>query len=137
MTPREYPSVPPGLRRVTVVNDSPEFLDMMGDWLASERYHATLIDGDDVNSIEPIRASGPELLIVDLRLRGSQISGWDILTAIRADTELGNLPVIICTGDSFEVRERAEDVAAMPGVEILLKPFAIDDLEAMVRRLLG
>jgi CheY-like chemotaxis protein len=133
---REYPSVPPGLRRVTVVNDSPEFLDMMGDWLESERYHASLVDSDEVTSIEPIRATRPDLLIVDLTLRGSELSGWDILKAIRADPELGQLPVIICTADSFQVRDRAAEMAGVPGVEILLKPFAIDDLEAIVSRLI-
>ena len=136
MPVREYPSVPPGLRRVTVVNDSPEFLDMMGDWLESERYHSSLIDADEVTSIEPIRATQPDLLIVDLRLRGSQLSGWDILKAIRADPELGKLPVIVCTADSFQVRDRAEELAGVPGVEILLKPFAIDNLEAIVSRLI-
>jgi CheY-like chemotaxis protein len=137
MPVREYPSVPPGLRRVTVVNDSPEFLDLMGDWLESERYHANLIDGDEISSIEPIRATRPDLLIVDLRLRGAEISGWDILKTIRSDPELGQLPVIICTADAFQARDRATEMAEMPGVEVLVKPFAIDDLDAMVSRLIG
>jgi CheY-like chemotaxis protein len=137
MSVREFPSVPPGLRRVTVVNDSPEFLEMMGDWLESERYHASLIDGDEVSSIEPIRSTRPDLLIVDLRLRGAELSGWDILQAIRADAELGRLPVIICTADIVQVRDRAEDIATVPGIEVLLKPFPIDELDAMVSRLIG
>jgi CheY-like chemotaxis protein len=137
MVVREYPSVPPGLRRVTVVNDSPEFLEMVGQWLQSERYHASLVDSDDISSIEPIRATRPHLLIIDLRLRGAELSGWDVLVAIREDAELGRLPVIICTADTAEVRQRAEQVAQTPGVEILLKPFAIDELEEKVRRLIG
>jgi DNA-binding response OmpR family regulator len=51
-----------------VVNDSPEFLTMMGELLEAERYHASLVDGDKMSSIEPIRATNPELLIVDLEL---------------------------------------------------------------------
>jgi DNA-binding response OmpR family regulator len=133
----EYPSDPPGQHRVTVVNDNPEFLEMMGDLLEADRYHASLVDGDKVSTIEPIRATNPELLIVDLRLRGAEISGWDILQAIRADAELAALPVIICTADSFQLADRAEEMAEMPGVEVLLKPFHIDDLDAMVRRLIG
>jgi CheY-like chemotaxis protein len=133
----EYPSDPPGQRRVTVVNDSPEFLLMMGELLEADRYHASLIDGDKISSIEPIRATNPELLIVDLRLRGAEISGWDILEAIRADEELAGLPIIICTADSFQLADRAEEMAQLPGVEVLLKPFHIDELDALVRRSIG
>jgi DNA-binding response OmpR family regulator len=120
-----------------VVNDSPEFLEMMGDWLESERYHASLIDGDEVSSIEPIRSTRPNLLIVDLRLRGAELSGWEILQAIRADAELGRLPVIICTADIVQVQDRAEEIANVPGIEVLQKPFRIDELDAVVSRLIG
>ncbi len=137
MSVHQSPSGLPGLRRVTVINDSPEFLEMMGDFLEGERFAASLIDGDDISSLEPIRATDPELLIVDLLLRGAEISGWDILQAARADPQLGRLPVIICSADAVELRERAEAMAAMPGVELLVKPFALDDLEALVRRLLA
>jgi len=74
---------------------------------------------------------------VDLRLQGAEISGWDILQAARADPQLGRLPVIICSADALELRERAEAMAQMPGVEVLMKPFALDDLEVLVRRLLA
>ena len=127
----------PELRRVTVINDSPEFLELMGDFLEGERFAASLIDGDDISSLEPIRAADPELLIVDLRLQGAEISGWDILQAARADPQLGRLPVIICSADALELRERAEAMAQMPGVEVLMKPFALDDLKVLVRRLLA
>jgi DNA-binding response OmpR family regulator len=133
----EYPSNPPGQHRITVVNDDPEFLVMMGELLEADRYHASLIDGDKISSIEPIRATDPELLIVDLRLHGGEISGWDILQAIRADAELTGLPIIICTADSFQLADRAEEMAQIPGVEVLLKPFHIDELDALVRRLIG
>lgn len=122
---------------MTVVNDSPEFLEMMGDFLESERFAATLIDGDHISSLEPIRSADPELLIVDLRLHGADISGWDILQEARADPQLGMLPIIICSADSLELRDRAEAMAQMPRVEVLKKPFALDDLERMVRRLLA
>lgn len=125
------------LRRVTVINDSPEFLELMGDFLEGERFDASLIDGDNISSLEPIRATRPELLIVDLRLHGAEISGWDILQAARADPELGSLPIIICSADAMELRERADAMAAMPGVEVLRKPFALDELEELVRRLLA
>jgi CheY-like chemotaxis protein len=39
---------------VVVVNDSPEFLELMADLLHDERYPVTVIDGDRGNAVELI-----------------------------------------------------------------------------------
>lgn len=109
---------------------------MMKDLLHADGYEVQLIDGDNISSVEPIRDTHPELLIVDLRLRGTELSGWDIALAVRADDELGDVPMVVCTADAYQARERAEELASLPGVEVLLKPFALNDIEALLRRLL-
>jgi CheY-like chemotaxis protein len=121
-------------RRITVVNDNPEFLDLMRDVLANERYRVTAINGEQIESIDPIRASDPELLFIDLRLHHERITGWEIAMAVRNDDHLRHVPVIVCTAAADEVRERAEDLAALPNVEILVKPFMLQELEALVDR---
>ena len=92
--------------------------------------------GDTISSVEPSRATHTGLLIVDLRLRGTELSGWDIALAVPADDELGDVPMVVCTADAYQARERAEELASLPGVEVLLKPFALNDIEALLRRLL-
>ena len=123
-------------RRVSVVNDNPEFLELMRDILEGDRYDASIINGERISGIEAIRATHPELLIVDLRLSHPTITGWDIAKQIRADPELARVPMILCTGAPDEVRERAAELAALPHVEVLAKPFALGELESMVARLL-
>ena len=123
-------------RRITVVNDNPEFLDLMRDILANERYRVTAINGEQIESIDPVRASDPELLFIDLRLRHERITGWEIALEVRKDEHLRHVPVILCTGAADEVRERAEDLAALPNVEVLVKPFHLEELEALLDRYL-
>jgi hypothetical protein len=43
----------PERKRITVVNDNPEFLGLMQDVLQDASYPATLIDGDRENAREP------------------------------------------------------------------------------------
>lgn len=124
--------------RITVVNDNADFLELMQLLLEHESgYETTTIDGDKIESIEPIRQSAADLLIIDLRLRGDRITGWDILRQVRADPDLGELPIILCTADQHGLKERADEVATARNVETLLKPFSIDELESMVARMLA
>lgn len=118
----------PEPKRVTVVNDSPEFLQLMQDLLQDANYPATLIDGDRENAFELIQASQPEILIVDLRLGSEGLRGLELLKLVRGDAELKSVPTIICTADSWGVDGVREEVEAMDQVAVLTKPFAIADL---------
>jgi CheY-like chemotaxis protein len=125
--------------RITVVNDNPEFLEMMNVLLEEESgYDVTTIDGDEIEDVEPIRRSRPELLIIDLRLRREGgLSGWGVLQAVRRDPELSQLPIILCTGDLLGLEEHAEAIVQDPKVETLQKPFHVAELENLVRHFIG
>ena len=124
--------------RITVVNDNPEFLQLMETLLdENSGYDVTTIDGDTIRDIEPIRTSQPDLLTIDLRWRRDGLAGWDILLAVRQDPDLGELPIILCTGDVQGLEEHAEAIAQDSKVVTLEKPFQIADLEDAVRRLVG
>jgi two-component system cell cycle response regulator DivK len=125
----------PELKRVTVVNDSPEFLQLMQDLLQDASYPATLIDGDRDNAFDLIKASQPEILIVDLRLGSNELRGLDILKRVRDDDELRRVPTVICTADAWGMDRAREEVAAIENVAVLTKPFAIADLHRVLREL--
>src|SRR2546423_5366795 len=66
--------------RITVVNDNPEFLELMDALLEQDSgYDVTTIDADTLDDVEPIRTSQPDPLIIDLRWRRNGLTGWDVL----------------------------------------------------------
>jgi len=127
---------PSGGQRITVVNDDPDFLALMREIFAADEYHVTVINGEQIASIDPIRESRPDLLFIDLRLHQNRITGWDIARQVRGDEALRDVPIVLCTGAVDEVRERAEDMAELANVEVLAKPFSLAGLRDVVTRLL-
>jgi CheY-like chemotaxis protein len=123
--------------RVVVVNDNPEFLDLMADVLHDERYPTTVIDGDRADAVELISAAVPQLLIIDLRLGSEQLHGLDVIRQVRANPALREVPTIICTGDTAALAGLDQELAVMRRVGTLVKPFSIDELLSKMQELLA
>ena len=125
------------MARITVVNDSPEFLELMDDILEDDRYATTTIDGDRPDPVDDIVRSRPDLLIIDIRLGVEGDHGWEIAKEVRARPEVARLPVILCCADPFAVGELADELGAARDVETLPKPFSVQQLTDAVERLLA
>jgi CheY-like chemotaxis protein len=72
----------------------------------------------------------PDLLILDLVLHGVPI-GWWLLDQLGRDPRTAAIRVIVCSADTGALRAH-EDVLRQRGVQILPKPFDIDELEQLV-----
>ena len=64
------------------------------------------------------------------------ISGWDILQALKLDPKTSDIPVLVCSAAVQELRSLEAQLARI-GVDVLIKPFAIDTLLDKVRNLIG
>ena len=122
--------------RVTVVNDNPEFLDLIRDILADERYVATIIKGEDDDALPRIRASRPDILMIDLRMGSERLHGWDIAKDVRQDATTQDLPILLCTADLEGLREIQAELTNAENTAVLRKPFALDELTAAIDGLL-
>ena len=121
--------------RITVINDNPDFLELMSDILDEDAgYAVTLVKGEEA-TIAEIADSAPDLLIVDLRLGGA--SGWEIVALSRADERLAEVPIIICSADVMALRDREAELKRIGDVHVLAKPFGIDEITGLVERLIG
>jgi len=75
----------------------------------------------------------PALVLLDIKL--PDLRGWDVLNAIRADSEVPTAPVIVMTASGIDVEA---GVRRFPNVvKILIKPFDIHDLIQAVEATLG
>ncbi|HET8571590.1 MAG TPA: response regulator [Candidatus Limnocylindria bacterium] len=123
--------------RITVVNDNPDFLELVGEILTDERHTVTLIDGDRDDALVHVKESNPELLIIDLRMGSDELHGWHMAMQVRADDDLVSIPILVCSADQRALGEVGDKLETTHLVERLQKPFAIDELIAKIDELLA
>jgi CheY-like chemotaxis protein len=125
------------MARVTVVNDNPEFLELVHDILEDDRYDATPIDGDRPDAAEAIFESRPDVLMIDLRMGSEGMHGWDVAQRVRSDDRFDQLPILLCSADVGALREIGEQLGDEHRIRCIEKPFSIDHLTTAIEELLS
>lgn len=120
--------------RIAVIDDDKAFLDLMG-WLLRERGADVVAFEQEEGTFPILVRELPDLIILDARLETPQ-SGWHILDLLERDPRTFQIPVILCTAAADDVASR-ESWLRERGIPVLLKPFEIDDLSALVDHLLN
>jgi DNA-binding response OmpR family regulator len=119
---------------IAVVNDDTQFLQLMEELLTDEGYSVQRFQqaGD---AYAGVRAQNPDAIILDIRMDHPE-SGWQLLELFKLDPLLTTKPIIVCSADIPALRERTEYLQSK-GCAVLPKPFDLDDLSTLLRRLLG
>ena len=125
------------MARVTVVNDYPEFIETMYAILDGVGGHQVAGFNGEETTLEQIVRSDPELLIVDLRIAGDDMRGWDTLMLARADERLRGVPLVVCSADIDTLRARADEFRQVAYTYTLEKPFSVDELMGVVAEALA
>lgn len=117
-------------KKVIVIEDERNIIEAISFILSRDGWDvATHSNGHD--AIDAVRARKPDLVILDVMLPGK--SGFDILTEIRGDTELGETPVLMLTArGQNKDREMAERAGASA---YMTKPFSNAEVLDAVRQL--
>lgn len=125
--PRETPLI-------AVVNDDTVFLKLMHDLLTDEGYDVALhIEGSSAYQL--VKQEMPDLVILDIRIEHPE-PGWVTLDLIRLDPSTTRIPVLVCSADARQLREKAARLREMR-CDTIEKPFDLDDLLARVREIFG
>ncbi len=113
-------------KRILVVNDTQEILELFEELLSHLGHEVTLMSFAP-NELDRVKQARPELIIIDFILGGREMDGWQLLQKLKMDRETERLPIIVCTAAVHEVREQ-EGYLTSQGVVVLLKPFSLDQL---------
>jgi CheY-like chemotaxis protein len=112
------------MKRILLVNDSKELLELMGTLLKAQGYEP-LLRSYPILNLNMIIALRPDLIILDIVFGNQQAVGWSMLDLLKLSPSTASIPVIVCTGALKEVFEQKDYLAAQ-GVKVLLKPFVVD-----------
>lgn len=123
---------PDGIR-VLVINDTPEILAAFKDILELEGY-VPLLYSYAITNIDEVERLKPDLIILDYIFGGAK-TGWQTLQLLKMRRSTAQIPVIICTAATHAVRD-IEGYLAAHDIQIVPKPFDIDDLLMAVKRAL-
>lgn len=121
------------MRKVAIVNDDADFLTAMEMLLEEEKKYNAMIIHEGNTAYRIIKKEQPELIILDIRMEQPE-TGWHVLDLLTLDPETSHIPVIICTA-SIKIPEEKEIWLNEHGIQILPKPFDINDLLGMIEKI--
>ena len=112
--------------RILVVDDTPVLLDVIRECLEGEGYQVrTCLESR--YAVEVARAERPDVIMLDVVM--PEVSGWEVLAALREDPSFRRTPVIVCTAYVSEALGRlAELKGPDQHLGLLPKPFEVEEL---------
>ena len=119
-----------GTARILLVDDEQSIQTLLSYPLRKDGYHVTsVLDGGE--AVQRFEEGRFDLVILDLML--PRVSGFEVLSAIRADPLLRETPVVVLT--AWTHVSATEEVADAD--RFVPKPFEPEELASVVRELLG
>ncbi len=119
-------------KKILIVDDEKQLVSLVSLHMKMSGYEVlSANDGEEALSI--IKEERPDLIILDLML--PKIDGWEVCKRLRAESRMGNIPVIMLTA-------RSESADKLKGFECgaddyVTKPFSPRELVARVKRVLA
>jgi CheY-like chemotaxis protein len=112
-------------KHVMVVNDHPEFLALLSEFLDEEGYEVSALPKHQ-GAFEQIKASNPDIVICDL-IFDSIPAGWALLDMLYLDPATRAIPVILCSAATKQIQDAVPSLAGK-GILWLEKPFELEKL---------
>ena len=119
--------------KIMIVDDEPLNIDVVRAFLEEEKYCNFITVEDSTQAMKILQESRPDLLLLDLIM--PEVSGFDILSAVRAHPKFKYLPVIILTA-STDTQNKL-DALDLGATDFLAKPLDQSELGLRVRNTLA
>jgi CheY-like chemotaxis protein len=120
-----------GNERILVVEDDDDIREVMQEALAAEGFRVDVAK-DGVDALGKLdEAAPPPLILLDMMM--PKMDGETFLKMLRRRPALADAPVVVISGNAA-ARDKAQRLQA---AACLVKPFELDELLGVVRRLTG
>lgn len=119
--------------KIMLVDDEPINTDVLQTYLEGEGYSNFVATSESKEALSVMRQEKPDVVLLDLMM--PEVSGFDILSAMRRDGTLQHIPVVILTSsDDAETKLKALQLGAM---DFLAKPVDASELALRLRNTLA
>jgi len=111
--------------RVMIIEDDPDMIDLLSVILMRGGYEPVRALGGRAG-LDLLKEEAADLILLDLMM--DDISGWQVLDAVKEDPDLRQIPVLIVSARHH--LEEPEQTAAHEGLfeGYLVKPYVVRDL---------
>jgi threonine synthase len=120
------------IRRVAVIEDSPDAARLIQRLLVARGYEVMLADDGRVG-LQMLIGDKPDLVITDLMM--PDVDGFTVIEAMKADAELQSIPIVVITAKELTVSDRERLSGQVE--KVLQKGSTIDEdfIDTLVDRL--
>jgi two-component system cell cycle response regulator DivK len=110
----------PLAKRVLVVEDNELNLKLFCDLLRAHEFETEPVR-DGREAVERARAFAPDLIVMDIQM--PYVTGYELIVQIKADEELGKIPIMAVT--AYAGREDEERIRAAGADAYVSKPISV------------
>jgi len=112
-------------KRILVIDDEPEFTEIMEEWLTYEGYEVDIaVNG--LEGMEKVEQVKPDIILLDLQM--PVMDGAEFYKIIKSNKNYYEIPIIIVTA-----RTTAKDRVEVVGVDLFVtKPVSFEDLKEKI-----
>lgn len=118
---------------IVVIDDSNSVRALIGDVLNDDG-HKVVLCATSGEAYAWVRKEPPVLVILDFHL-DEELSGGELVQALRLEREMADVPIILCSADRQALLQAQTHQQAL--LHILEKPFNIGALLATVDKAIG
>jgi PAS domain S-box-containing protein len=114
-----------GASTILAIDDNASARELLQRLLSQEGYHA-IVAASGQEGLRLARAHSPDAILLDVRM--PDLDGWEVLTQLKSDPDLADIPVVMVT-----IEDDRASLCALGAVDYLLKPIDSERLLAILQ----